>query len=348
LVGTGVEVFQSGKLSYIYRFRLNGRQRIWKIGDARAVPLADARRIAQEWATCVAGGQLPRSAGDATVSAVSARWQVDPSWQRLASGSRAVYATKLRKYVLPAFGEVEVGKLTRRDVREWIVGVTKQTSGATANICMSALSGLLGYAIQIGLVEQNVAHGHKLKLENAPRRDTLSDEEIAQIWYSTALSPQPQVILKLLLLTGCRLREITDLRWDEVQDDAIRIPASRIKTNRALVLPMMPEIASALSSFDRGDGGRVFTVIPQTVQRAMKKLVARTPHAIRRTVASRIKSYGFGDDSIRLILNHSTGTALDFYVSGEFLDHKRKILSQWHNELIEIIEPLADVTNYRP
>ena len=53
---------------------------------------------------------------------------------------------------------------------------------------------------------------------------------------------------RLLLLTGCRMSEIRDLRWDYVKDDCIELPDAK---TGGRVVPLGPEARAVLSSIPR-------------------------------------------------------------------------------------------------
>ena len=58
-------------------------------------------------------------------------------------------------------------------------------------------------------------------------------------------------VIRLLLLTGCRLSEIRFLRWEYVKDDCIELPDA--KTGRRVV-PLGPEARAVLAALPREDG----------------------------------------------------------------------------------------------
>ena len=65
-------------------------------------------------------------------------------------------------------------------------------------------------------------------------------------------------VVKALFLTGARLNEIASLRWQEVvfDDEVIRLPASRYKTKRAHIIPMVPPLKNILAELFAKDQER--------------------------------------------------------------------------------------------
>ena len=73
--------------------------------------------------------------------------------------------------------------------------------------------------------------------KNPPNDRALSSDEIMILWRALNKSRMSQGmidILRLLLLTGQRVQEITELRWDEVdlKEKYIDLPVERIKTRK--------------------------------------------------------------------------------------------------------------------
>ncbi len=89
-----------------------------------------------------------------------------------------------------------------------------------------------------GLTENNpVAHTNKHDEQSRDR--VLSDAELAAIWKDCRDDDYGRII-KLLMLTGQRLTEISDLRWSEINldKDMIELPGARTKNARPHQIPM--------------------------------------------------------------------------------------------------------------
>jgi integrase len=98
-----------------------------------------------------------------------------------------------------------------------------------------------------------------------------------------------------LLLSGCRLRELGDLTWGEVQPDGLHLAAGRTKTRRARVVefgvaPSLQKLLVALRGpREPSPDALVFGRVVQTWTVAVVRLVARygaptfTAHTLRRT-----------------------------------------------------------------
>ena len=63
--------------------------------------------------------------------------------------------------------------------------------------------------------------------------------------------PSAVAAFRLLLLTGCRMSEIRDLRWEYVKNDCIELPDAK---TGGRVVPLGPEARAVLSSIPHEDG----------------------------------------------------------------------------------------------
>jgi integrase len=85
-----------------------------------------------------------------------------------------------------------------------------------------------------------------------------TDAEIVKVWNALRDDDYDDIV-RLLALTLCRLSEIGDLTWDEVDFPAglIRLPAARTKTGVARDVPMPAPVRRILEARQQhADGGR--------------------------------------------------------------------------------------------
>lgn len=61
----------------------------------------------------------------------------------------------------------------------------------------------------------------------------------------------PVAAFRLLVLTGCRISEIRNLRWEHAKDDCIELPDAK---TGGRVVPLGPEARAVLAALPREDG----------------------------------------------------------------------------------------------
>jgi integrase len=132
----------------------------------------------------------------------------------------------LLRYGKPLHG-LGVALVSRRDVASLLAALAASSGGPTANRVR---------CIARGLVEANPVLGTNVAPET-PRARVLPVTELAAVWRACN-GDAYGTIVKLLMLSGCRAGEIGGLRFDEIRDGMIVLPANRVKNKRAHLLPL--------------------------------------------------------------------------------------------------------------
>jgi integrase len=175
------------------------------------------------------------------------------------------------------------------------------------------------------------------------RDRVLSDEEIVKFWKATdAERPEFGVPLKLLLLTGCRVREIAELKRGELSNDSILLPAARVKNKRGHIVPLSTLALEILAGITPA-GEYVFSThsgrVPVELGTKPKdRLDARMGasdwrfHDLRRTAVTKMAELGVRPDVIELVVNHVSGHRggiAGIYNRSEMLPERRAALERW-------------------
>jgi hypothetical protein len=193
-------------------YSLHGRSRWYHIGNADAIGLADARKLASRVMFQVAEGKDPcadrkaeRSKG--TFEELATSYVEEYAKRRNRSWKQA--DALVRKHLLPRWGKLQAASITRSDVKSTIAGIT---APIVANQTLAAASALFSWAIREGIAAVNPCALVE-RNETKSRERVLSDSEIPMFWkafddaglvHSTAL--------KMILLTGQRPGEVTHMR----------------------------------------------------------------------------------------------------------------------------------------
>lgn len=185
------------------------------------------RRMAAFQADADRGMTPPESM---TVGAFLLRW-LEASRQRIRPSTWRGYETNVRVYLIPAFGKVELAKLTPSQVERMTADL--EASGRaprTAAMARTILRRALADAQRDGLAHRNVAalarppHVPGRALEAG--RDYLTAEQLRQLISVAALHPLGPLVT-LAASTGLRQGEILGLSWPDVDRDAGRLTVRR-------------------------------------------------------------------------------------------------------------------------
>jgi integrase len=196
-----------------------------------------------------------------------------------------------------------------------------------------------------------------IHVPSPPRaRDRVLDAgEIKAMWRAAERVSAPYAaVIRLLLLTGCRLREISELRWDEIAADGkmISIPGARTKNHRAHLVPLAPLARDILTAQPRrADCAFVLTTDGRKpIQRFStwkKRLDALMPgvarwrvHDLRRTAATHMGEMGERTEVIEAALNHASGARggiIGVYNRATLLPERKAALEKWARRVQAIV-----------
>ncbi len=123
-----------------------------------------------------------------------------------------------------AWGNLKTQAITRADVKRLFAKHT-QASPSSANQALAHLGGFFTWAIGEEVITGvNPAQGIK-RNKTSSRDRVLDDTEVARVWEALAdASPVCARILKVLLLTGQRLNEVTNMRREHLRKVTVKIP----------------------------------------------------------------------------------------------------------------------------
>lgn len=138
----------------------------------------------------------------------------------------------LERQLLPAFGSTPLDRITRTEVLNWFNACSQSAPGG-ANHSLGLLSQILNFAVACGHIDKNPARGVRINRRPALTR-FLSRDELQRLHRvldgycrkGPTLRQQADII-RLLLLTGCRLGEILKLKWSEVEGDVLALGDSK-------------------------------------------------------------------------------------------------------------------------
>ncbi|MEP9372559.1 tyrosine-type recombinase/integrase [Mesorhizobium sp. KR1-2] len=361
LPGFGIRVWPSGKKTYVAQYRAGVRTRRVKIGTHGALTVEEARKEAKGILGDVARGEDPQEdrvtrRKSLTVSQLCDNYlQAAERGLIMGKGGKAKKAStlytdrgRIDRHIRPLLGNKLVRDVTQADMSRFIrdvasgkTAVVEKTErkrgkaiveGGTGTAARTAglLGGILSFAVSEGVIPFNPAAGVKRPADNRRQRRLTADEYKAlgkALAAAGADAETGQGIngAWLLALTGCRLGEVENLKWSEVDDDGgcFRLEDSK---EGASVRPIGRPAFDVLAKIEREEenpfvltalrGEGAFGGMPGSWRRIVKRaeLEGVTPHTLRHSYASVAGDLGFTESTIAAMLGHVAGSVTSRYV----------------------------------
>ena len=261
----------------------------------------------------------------------------------------------LLKDVVPHLGDKRISATTKGDVVR-MLDKLEQTGPVRARHALAWTRGLFSWLKQRGEMEANPCEGLSLPPPTARER-VLSDGEIVAVLRGAAKVGWPWgSFARVLLLTGQRRGEIAGLRWDEVSEGNLCLPAERTKNGRAHTIPLPTAVADLLAAAPRyADSPFVFTTIGTApisgfskgkvvLDKAVTDLKGAplenwTWHDLRRTAASGMAGLGIAPHTIERLLHHEMSglsRVATVYNRHSYLPEMAAALALWQAELARL------------
>ena len=351
--GFGIRIRESGARSWIFQYDFAGKTKRVTIGKSSAVEPGKARLIASELHAKVRLGQDPAAvkaeSQARTAEIFGAVLKPYLQWQR--ARVRPSTLKHIERHLvtnLKALHSLPITKVDRRAVAAQLARMAD--SPVQANRTRSSLTGFLNWALREGLVESNPATATNKYLER-PRERILTNAELRALWLALPGGDFGDIV-KILILTGQREREIGDLHWNEVSFDkgTIELSAQRTKNRRRHTVPMSGMVREILREREPG-GDFVFGRTGRTGfsgwSRAKERLDQAitippwTIHDLRRTYATGAAEIGVQPHIIEAILNHVSGHKSGIsgiYNRAIYEAEKTTALSRWAEHVAKVVE----------
>ena len=252
----------SGGATFYFRYRdPAGRVRLNRIGRIDEISVSDARAMAHKMKQMVTEG------GDPKVE--SHRLKDVPTFSDFVAERYLPYAktrkrswrideTMLRHHLLPTFGQQRMNRITRSEVAAFhhaLLG--KNYAAGTCNRMLVLLRFIFNCAIRWDVLppKSNPCDGVELFEDHGARERYLTAEEVQRLFDELDRNRNVQVgqVIRLLLYTGARKREILDAQWSEIdfRRRLLTIPAARSKSKKPHHIPLSDAAVELLQSLPR-------------------------------------------------------------------------------------------------
>ena len=375
--GLYLEVTPSGGKHWRYRFRLDGKESLFGIGEYPDVKAAEARQLRDEARKLVKQGINPAQQRKQdkivkkyeranTFEAVAAEWYAEKSapWSKGYSGH---VETILKNDVNPHIGRLPIKDIKTPAVHDLIRKIESRQAPTRALLARQIIGSVFRLAIKTHRADYNIVdplkgdiarrvveHRKHLKGDDLPDFLRMLEDYTGHV--TTAIA------MKLLMLTAVRPGEMCGAAWAEFNTDKAewRIPAARMKMKEEHIVPLSQQALKLLEQLREltGHGKFLFpaqgtksqTMPTATLRNAVAKMGFSdrfSPHGARGTFSTMCNEAGYRPDVIERQLAHAERNKVRAsYNQAEYMPERRKMMEQWANTL-DALKAEADVIPMR-
>jgi len=359
--GLSLDVLPSGKMTWMFRYRVHGKQERVTLGMYPDLSLKAAREKRDKLATEAAKGKSPAAekrlaraglSSNTTVRGfgeVYYKEQVVPVWKDPKHIRRY-----LDKEIFPALGEKAMKDVNTLDVQSLVYRKRDHGQVQAAIQLRGVVKRMFDYAIERRLVTINPAAmvARRYIGKARARSRVLTPAEIRlylRTIYASNMRRQFKLALHILLLTLLRKSSLLLARWEEIDFDSGEwiIPATHMKgkkgeehehvvylsTQVAEIFRDLKALAGESELVLPGRGSLVRPFAKNALNKALEGLTFDmapvTIHDLRRTAATQLTEHGFNKDVIEKALAHEAEGIRRVYIRAEYADQRRKMLQWW-------------------
>jgi integrase len=358
--GFGIRVRPTGAKSYVVVYRAgSGRGapvRRYTIAGVGKIAPELARKRAQALLGQVAHGHDPAGErtserGTPTISELAERFLAEHVQMKRKPKTAAFYRHILTKIVMPALGTSKADKVTRAQIAK--LHAKLHRTPFHANRMLAVLGSMYAFAGRAGVVPEDTNPVRKIDRFKEHRRERfLTAVELERLGTAireaetkgipwevdegkpkarhlpksknrfTKIGPFAAAAIRLLLFTGCRLREILHLKWENVDLERGLLFLPESKTGRKTIVLNAPAL-TVLSGLNRLGSYVITGDNPEKPRADLKRpweavskragLAGVRLHDLRHTYASFGAGSGLGLPVIGKLLGHTQASTTHRY-----------------------------------
>ena len=325
--GFGVRTTIKGHRSFVFQYRSrNGAQGKIVIGHFPSMTVEEARKLARQHRTNVDGGGNPSAARQAIRSAPTVADMIDyytgdyAKARALKHNTSSAMRRLLDRFARPTLGGRKVTDVQKSDIVRLHGAAKAQISLYSANKLLAGLSKMFNLAVDDGLRPGNPCKGVK-KFPEDQRSKHLDLAEVHRLLAACDRYEDKQAanVIRLLLMTGARFREILHATWDQFDlDKALWVkPSHHTKTKIVHEVRLADIAVAVLRTMEREKTsgclfpGRSLNAPRTDLKRPWRAiredagLVGYRIHDLRRTFASFMLSTGHTLSMVGEMLGHT-------------------------------------------
>ena len=262
LPGFGVRVHATGRKVYVVQSRGKAGPKRVTLGRHGDMPAEEARKQAAVVIDRIKQGEDPvpkPPEPELTVSNLAERFMDTHVNVHCKPNTAATYRSVLDRHILPVLGDKVISEVGRREIS--VLHHRLLDTPALANMAVKLVSKMFSLAeawdrIPVGLNPCGSVRRYKTR----SRERFLTPEEfrrlgrvLQEVEKDGSVWPPAIAAIRLLMLTGCRKREILTLRWEDVDRTAGELRLRHAKSGPRMV-PLTASVLTVLDGIPRIEG----------------------------------------------------------------------------------------------
>lgn len=362
-----IRVQPSGGRYFVYRTKVNGKDRQITLGKYPELTLSAARIKAAEYGEQRHDGVDPVSLPAFELEQMTIADLASEYLERWAKPKKKSWESDQRyldRDVVPRIGNVRLSDIRRAHIRPLLDEKLKNGFPMSANMMLSIVRKMLNWAVENDYMIANPLGGMSQPHSPRSKDRVLSEREIRVLWgkYTNTgarvrISLTTALALRMILVTAQRPGEVAGMKWSELDGDWWNLPAERAKNKLAHRIPLnrlAMDILALMGEIRCNDVvfpttryaarlGRHMNMntMGEAISRQMKMetnpMPWFTPHDLRRTAASHMASMGTQPLVISRLLNHKEGGITQIYNRYSYDVEKREAMDKWADRITEMV-----------
>ncbi|WP_277977585.1 tyrosine-type recombinase/integrase [Pantoea endophytica] len=365
--GLNVRLTLSGGVTFFYRYRWEDKPVQLTIGDYPSISLLQARERRQQFRLWITEGYDPRRQvvleRTKKIDALTVEQAFEYWEEHYAKPEGLIKITKNRQnfqnHIKPVLGDMIVNHTTKT---HWLHLFDAMGRRVVTGQMLSLMKRAFRFCHNRGVIEVNPLSELRTSdvAVNAAMKDrVLTDDEIRIIWQALKELPsRQQIVMKFLLMTGCRSTEIRTAKWEwfNYKEKTWTVPGSEYKTGKTVrralpdcAISMLKEhqktsITNHVLTRSRYKGPEddkppaqpniAFFSAQIIMKTGMKEW---SLHDLRRTVATRLSELGAPPHVIEKLLGHQMSGVMARYNLHDYINDQHEWLKVWTDHLGRVL-----------
>ncbi len=356
--GLSVRITPNGVIVFQYRYKIGGRPRRMTLGQYDQLSLKEAREMVADYKKLLSIGKDPITARDmkfeenvkaATVEDCITAWLNSAIATRLVK--RDEWARALKRHVIPYVGPMLVDEMAISNWQPVFKRMRENGAETYAGEVLSRMKTIFSYCIRIELIKRNPVSDLRVIDVGKPAKKgkrNFNDKEIAAFWHAveaSTITHQNKILLKLILLTGCRGVELRLAKKQDFDLDGRvwRVPDEHSKTREPFerglsvaAVQLLKEVFELYPDFEQ-----VFPPVSKKEDRPMSASVILnlaiqlradmtiehwSIHDLRRTAKTKMAELGVPPHVSEKVLGHKLSGVLAIYDQHGYVKEQQEAL----------------------